>query len=87
MIDHSILSPSGYVSKRTKKQTLERVRENLFGNGLESPRVQQQTEAEYLKHRIALLRDLAARGLGTRKYKKLADRIQKQLGEIEKNPA
>ena len=72
MTDHSILSPSGHVSKRTRKRTLERVRRELFGDGLAYPTCPQPTEAEYHRRLAVEFRALAARGVSVRKHERRA---------------
>lgn len=81
-IDHSILSPSGHVSKRARNAAMARETARLFPNGLPAPRcVDTRTEKEVLLHRAKELRELVARGMHVRKYAKEAARLE-ALAEI-----
>lgn len=83
-VDHSILSPSGEASDRTRKVAQERTREELFGDGLASPKTEQPTEQVRLTRRIRELEALADRGMGPRKHRKEAARLRKLLNPTEK---
>ncbi len=74
-IDHGILSPSGHVSKRTRKLFLERTRRELF-DGVVLERVYESTTKERMIERAKLLRSLAARGMKPRAYLKEAIRLE-----------
>lgn len=77
MIDHSILSPSGRVSKRQEKTAKERVRLELFGpNGLQRDKPIQPSEAEALLRQAAELRQLASGGMKPRAYVKKAIELE-----------
>ena len=76
-IDHSILSPSGRVSKRARKAALERARRELFGGGLPMPRCEQPTAKTHLLRQAAELRALAARGMKPRTFTKEADYLER----------
>ena len=76
MLNHSYLSPSGRVSKRSRKAMLKRVYRELFPNGLPEPVVDQGTEKENLLRRAAELRYLAAGGMKPRAYLKEALRLE-----------
>lgn len=67
-IDHSYLSPSGRVSRRAKKASDERVRRELFGDGLPMPTCKQPAEAVRLLRQAKELRALAARGMKPRAF-------------------
>ena len=82
MIDHSILSPGGRVSKRAEKSAKERQRKELFGDGLEYPMIEQPNKRERKLRLIREYRELAGRGMKPRKYEKLAQQLEK---EIENN--
>ena len=75
-IDHGILSPSGYTSKRAEKAAKERAGKELFPNGLAWPSCPQPTEAEYLLRKAAGLRQLAERGMCPVKYRREAERLE-----------
>ncbi len=81
-IDHSILSPSGRVSKRARNAALERTRRELFGDGLAFPFCKQPTKRESLLRQARNLRALAARGMSTRALNKQAAALEKQAAEI-----
>ena len=76
-IDHSILSPSGRVSKRARNAALERTRRELFGDGLPYPTCPQPTERECLLRQARNLRDLAARGMKPRAFTKEANILER----------
>lgn len=78
-IDHSILSPSGHVSKRARQAALERARQTLFPEGLPAPSCPQPTERDRLLRQAKELRDLAERGMHPRKYRKEADRLESKI--------
>ena len=81
-IDHSSLSPSGRVSKRSRALAIERARYELFGDGLPMPTCPQPTGAERLLRQAAELRALAARGMKPRAYMREAARLEvKAKGE------
>ncbi len=80
-IDHSILSPSGHISKRAKKQYMDKFANELFGNGgreLLKPTCKQPTEKESLLRQAETLRDLAKRGMKPRAYLKQAIELENQ---------
>ncbi len=82
-LDHSILSPSGHVSKRSREAALERVRRELFGDGLAYPTAPQPTEAESLRRQAAELRELADRGMRPRAYRKKAGELEALADECD----
>ena len=79
-IDHSILSPSGRVSKRARKAAMDRATAELFapwGGHLPRPcGPAQSSEKDRDLQQAARLRDLAARGMCRRKYTKEADALE-----------
>ncbi len=81
-IDHGILSPSGHVSKRSRKAYLERARQELFGDGLPYPQIEQPTRKEVLLQRAAMWRELAARGVGPRKHIKAAEAAEREAASL-----
>ena len=80
-MDHSVLSPSGRVSKRAEKAAKERVRRELFGDGLAFPSCQQPSKRESLLRQSQDLRELAARGLKPRAHIKLAAALENEANE------
>jgi len=75
-VDHSLLSPSGHMSKRARGAALERTRRELFGDGLAMPSCPQPTQRESMLRRATELRALADRGMCVRKYRKQAERLE-----------
>jgi hypothetical protein len=83
-VDHSILSPNGRVSKRSKDVAMARTREALFGpGGLQRPQVAQPSEAESLRRQAAELRRLAAGGMKPRAYAKKAAELEQRAAALE----
>ena len=82
-IDHSLLSPSGHMSKRAREAALEREARRIFEGVNLQPRTPQPTEASRLRHYAAELRALADRGMNTRKYRRLADGAEQQAITLE----
>lgn len=86
-IDHGILSPSGRCSKRAREAVLKRETEILFPKGFfdapeESEEMILRKKAESLLRHAKNLRELAARGMQPRKYRKEADRLEVSANEI-----
>ena len=76
-VDHSLLSPSGHMSKRARAAASERLRVELFGEeGLAHPEPAQPTDSEAWLRKAANLREMAARGMHPRKYVKEAERLE-----------
>lgn len=76
-IDHSVLSPSGHVSKRSREAALRRVSLELFGpEGLQQAPTPQPSERERDLRQAAQLRELAGRGMKPRAYLKEAQRLE-----------
>ena len=82
-IDHSILSPSGRVSKRARKAALEREAKILFAGIDLNPPIPQPTKAEALRRQANQLLELAARGMKPIAYKRLAAKLIKQAETLE----
>lgn len=70
----ALTSPSGRMSKRARKAAEERIRRELFGDGLPHPQVKQPSKKESLLHQAKVLREFAA--LHPRKYIKEAERLE-----------
>jgi hypothetical protein len=83
-IDHSLLSPSGRMSKRARKQALAREAERLFPPGTFDTTRKQPSEAEALRAHAARLEDLAARGMSTPRYRKQAAQARAQADELDR---
>lgn len=92
-IDHSILSPSGRVSKRARKAALAREHARLFPPGYFEDiarRDAERKEAErprWLRHTAADLRALASRGMQTRKLLREAARLEAEAERLEAEAA
>ena len=82
-IDHSILSPSGKISKRARQAAIQREAEILFADVDLNPPVKQPTEAERLRRQASQLLDLANRGMKPIAYKRLAAELIKQAETLE----
>ena len=89
-IDHSILSPSGRVSKRSREAAMKREAAKLFPPGFwDAPK---KTDLEIRKQKslslrrsASNLRELAERGMSTGKFLKEAKRLEAWAEEIETN--
>lgn len=83
----SISSPNGRVSKRAKDAAIDRLAVALFGTnstredftGGPTP---QPSRAERLLAQAAQLRDLANRGMSTRKFNREADRLEAEAAHL-----
>ena len=76
-IDHSLISPSGRMSKRARSAALERERVRLFGEaGLQRPTPKQPTELQRIEWRIRDLRSWIAAGMRPRVF-------GRELAELE----
>ena len=87
-IDHTLLSPSGHVSKRARAAAIKREAARLFPPGFwdEPERTDEEKRADEvvsLKRHAATLRDLAACGMNTRRYNSEADKIDARVNELE----
>lgn len=87
-IDHSILSPSGRVSKRARKAALAREASRLFPPGtFDSTKTGDQLRREKiasLRRSAQELRQLAARGMGPRRHVKAAEALEAQAHAMER---
>lgn len=83
-IDHSLLSPSGRVSKRARAAAMRREAAKLFdGVDLRSRDPPQPPRWEVMRRQAAELRVLASRGMGPKKFPKLADRLEAEADHLE----
>ncbi len=87
-IDHSLLSPSGRVSKRARKAAMDCETARLFPPGYWDAPVKSETErcaddVKRLRLSAQNLRELAARGMHTRKYTKEAARLEAEAKKGE----
>jgi hypothetical protein len=78
----AIASPNGRMSKRAKDAATRRLGEALFGRGATredfTGTVPQPSKRERLLTTAARLRDLAARGMSTRRYTREAEKLEAQ---------
>lgn len=85
-IDHSILSPNGRVSKRSREAAMERVRKELFAD-IEDPQIfKPPTNAEKalsLRRTAENLRQLAARGMKPKAYVKAAAKLETEADVLD----
>lgn len=84
-VDHTLLSPSGRVSKRARKAADERTRRELFGpgSGFEGwGEIKQPSDRERLLTQATRLRELAARGMSPRKYTREAERLEDEAAKV-----
>ena len=81
-VDHSLLSPSGRMSKRALKAAQERTRRGLFGDGLPFPSCPQPTEREALLRQAQELRLLASRGVTPKKLTRKAVELEQRAANI-----
>jgi 5'-deoxynucleotidase YfbR-like HD superfamily hydrolase len=88
-IDHSFLSPSGHISKRSKKIYMDKFIKELFPEGMKEaikPKIKQPTEKERMLMQAKRLQDLADAGMSARKYTKEAAKLRAQAARIANCP-
>lgn len=81
-IDHTILSPSGRVSKRARAAALARETARLFPPGTFGDGRPKQCERTQDLRYAAFLRELAERGVGPRKHRKEAARLEAKWANV-----
>lgn len=75
----ALSSPNGRMSKRARKAANDRLAKMLFGDGLSLKcATPQPSEKERLLRQAKTLRDLADRGMSTRKFTKEAERLEQE---------
>ena len=72
----ALTSPNGKISKRALRAAQERIRRELFGDGLEHPSCPQPDKREALLREARELRELAGLGMKPRTYLKEAIRLE-----------
>ena len=80
-------SPSGRMSKRARKAAQERLRRELFGDGLPYPKAPEPTieqRRELLLQRAAFLRHLADGGMRPRVHRREAAALEAEAAELGK---
>lgn len=79
----ALSSPSGRMSKRARREAERRLHLALFGpGGLQPTPAPQPSQRERLLRQAARLRDLANRGMSTRRFNREADRLEAQAREL-----
>ena len=86
-IDHSLLSPSGRGSKRSREAALKREAEKLFPPGYwtapeKTAEEISQEKIEGLLRLARSLRNLAAHGMSPRKHLKAAEKLEAEADRI-----
>jgi hypothetical protein len=87
IIDHSVLSPSGRVSKRAREATLKREAEILFPPGYwaapeKTTEEIAQENIDRLLRAARNLRNLAARGMSPKKHLEAAEKLEAEADLI-----
>ena len=90
-IDHSLLSPSGKMSKRGRAAALAREAARLFPPGYwdePEPTAEAIRQADILRLRrhAATLRELAQRGMSVRKHTRAAEALEREAAALEATP-
>ncbi len=88
-IDHTLLSPSGRCSKRARDAAMKREAAKLFPPGFwdkptPTPEELAKQKADMLLRTAKTLRDLAARGMCSRKYAREAAKLEEQANSLLK---
>ena len=87
-IDHSILSPDGHISKRARAAYIAKHQAEVqrwFDAKYPPPTAEESAIAERgaeirsLERHRDTLRDMAARGMSTRKFNRAADKIEEKI--------
>ena len=75
-------SPSGRMSRRAKEAATKRLSVALFGEaGLQREQTPQPSERDKLLSQAARLRELAERGMNTKRYMREAGRLEAKAQE------
>ena len=77
-IDHSLLSPSGRMSKRARQAAMKRECARLFPPGYWEREPVKLDECARDLNQALRLRELAMRGMNTRKYLTEAERLERK---------
>lgn len=80
----AISSPNGRMSKRSKEAFLKILRERLFppGEDIFSNVRDPKPPAQRLREQAARLRELADRGMSTKKFNREADRLEREAAAL-----
>jgi hypothetical protein len=80
----ALSSPNGRMSKRAKAAAVKRLGQALFGDGsCLKVETQQPSERERVLRQVAILRDLAQRGMRTKAYLREAERLEAEAAKVE----
>ena len=92
-IDHSLLSPSGHMSKRAREAAIRLDEKRIaawFARTYPEPTAEQRAETKIreeiasLRRSAADLRGLAGRGMSVRKFTNGAEKLEAQANDLEK---
>lgn len=91
-IDHTLLSPSGRVSKRARTDAEKREVARLFPTGYwdvteKSGAEKRADRAKALRYTANNLRIMASRGMSVRKFTRAAECMEAEANELEATPA
>lgn len=83
----ALSSPNGRMSKRAKASAQKLLGEMLFGKGGLIPYSlpPQPSKQTRLREQAARLRDLASRGMSSRKFNKEADRLEIEAADLDRS--
>lgn len=82
-IDHSLISPSGRMSKRARAAALERERVKLFGEaGLQRSGPKQPSERQRLMYRLRDVRAWHAAGMHPRSFAKEIKMLEARIAGL-----
>lgn len=80
-IDHSLLSPSGRVSKRARRAAMDRETKRLFA-GVDWKDAPIPRKAEHLLSQAAELRRLADCGMRPKRHRELAAKLEAEAAAL-----
>ncbi len=81
-LNHSEISPSGHVSKRTREARRKHNWQRLLDADIGPKPPPQPTEAEALRKQAAQLRELADRGMSPTKHRRQAARLEDRAADL-----
>lgn len=91
-IDHSILSPSGRVSKRARRDAIKRARKELFPDGFWDPpegekeRTERAGRIAQLERKVQDYQHFIKQGFRPRVHKRELVKVLKELKELKACP-
>ena len=87
MLDHSLLSPSGHISKRSKERALQPLKDAInadYAADRKSYAKQMQAgKPRWMRQYADFLRGLASRGMKPRSHIKEAERLETEAAKLE----